>query len=342
MHRLVAESVVQGAGRTLSMPFQFLNEQSAIYTGADPYAVSQYVNQHVGAHNLRIQGRGLASAGLVHRKFGMIDLCRLHYGGRARVWSAGLADIYHVQFILRGHCHYQSAPHEGIHAAGQVLVINPQEPIDLVYSDDCEKFILKVPAALFDDACLEHRWHKPADGIRFSPMPYRFEALDSLLCLLTLICQEAEDGNVTPQLLGHYHRVVASKLMTMLRHNVCLDPPSQPPASFERLCRFIDDNIKRDIGVDELARQARISVRSLYLLFDKHANMTPMHFIRRKKLERVHATLMDPACPVSNITAVALDYGFTHLSRFAECYKAAFGVRPSDSLKARQARFGRN
>jgi transcriptional regulator GlxA family with amidase domain len=38
---------------------------------------------------------------------------------------------------------------------------------------------------------------------------------------------------------------------------------------------------------------------------------------------------------VRSVTAVALDYGFTHLGRFSECYKATFGILPSDSLKRR-------
>jgi AraC-like DNA-binding protein len=49
----------------------------------------------------------------------------------------------------------------------------------------------------------------------------------------------------------------------------------------------------------------------------------------------VYATLMDPAVRVASVTAVALDYGFTHLGRFAELYKSSFGILPSESLKAR-------
>lgn len=320
------------------MRFHFLNENSAIYTQADPYEVSHYVNQHVGSHDLRIQGRGKATAALSHRKFGIIDLCRLSYGGRTQVISDGLTDIYHVQFILRGHCHYQIDRQGNAFPAGHVMVINPDEPIDLTYSDDCEKFILKVPAALFHETCLEHRWYKPSEGIKFSPLPYRFEELETLLHLLTLVCQEAEAGSITPQLLGHYNRVVASKLMTMLRHNVRIESPALQSASFDRLVQYIEENIKRDISIEELSRQARISVRSLYLLFDKHLQTTPKNFIRQKKLERVYCHLMDPACKVANITAIAMDYGFTHLGRFSECYKAAFGVLPSASMKVRRER----
>ncbi|HSG24075.1 MAG TPA: helix-turn-helix domain-containing protein, partial [Azonexus sp.] len=39
-----------------------------------------------------------------------------------------------------------------------------------------------------------------------------------------------------------------------------------------------------------------------------------------------------------NVTAVALDYGFSHLGRFSELYKSTFGMLPSEALKERQAR----
>ncbi len=317
------------------MCFQFLNERSRVYQAADPYAVSEYVNTHVGSHDLRLARRGDSSAALSHRKFGNMDLCRLTYGRQARVVSEGLRDIYHLQFILHGHCRYELQTGSQDFSAGHLLVINPQDPIDLTYSDDCEKFILRIPTQLLNEACVENRWLRPRDGIRFSSSSYEFKDLESLLYLLTLICQEAEQGMVSPQLLNHYNRVISTKLMTMLQHNVCLEEPSVHTMSFERIVQYIDENIKRDISVEELAKQAKMSSRSLYMLFEKHARTTPKNFIRQKKLEGVYNALMDPACRIANITAVALDFGFTHLGRFSESYRSTFGMLPSDSLKAR-------
>ena len=320
------------------MCLQFLNDKSSVFASAHPNAVSEYVNQHIGSHDIRLQSASKTDAALNHRKLGYIDLCRLTYGAQARVVSEGLDDIYHVQFILRGHCRYEMFRDSSSFSAGHVLVINPNEPLDLTYSDDCEKFILKVPASLVTEACLEHSWFKPHEGIKFSSIPYKFSELESLLYLLTVLCQEAEAGIATPQILNHYNRVVASKLMTMLKHNVSLESHTLQSVSFDRLAQFIEENIKRDITVEELAQRAHMSVRSLYMLFEKNAKTTPKNFIRQKKLERVYATLMDPACKVANITSVALDYGFTHLGRFSEFYKATFGKLPSDSLRERQLR----
>lgn len=320
------------------MNLQFLNDRSCVFAGADPYEVSDYVNRHVGSHDLRLSRLNDTGASMKHRKIGSLDLCHLSYGAQARVVSPGLPDIYHVQFILRGHCRYEVFRDSLSLSAGHVLIINPEEPIDLTYSDDCEKFIVKIPTSMLDDACTEHHWFKPNESIRFSQVPYRFEEIDSLLYLLTLLCQEAESGCATPQMLQHYNRVVTGKLMTLLKHNVSLEAPAAHSIGFERLVRYIEDHIKRDLTAEDLARHAHLSLRSLYLLFEKNARTTPKNFIRQKKLEQVHATLTDPANKLANVTAVALDYGFTHLGRFSEFYKASFGVLPSESLRERHAR----
>lgn len=318
------------------MKHLFLNDKSSVFWGADPYEVSEYVNRHVGSHNLSLSRSRDAGAALKHRKAGSLDLCHLSYGAQARVVSEGLPDIYHVQFILRGHCRYEVARDCLSLPAGHVLIINPEEPIDLTYSEDCEKFIVKISSAMFHEACLEHRWFKPNEKIRFNQVPYRFEDLDSLIHLLRLVCQEAELGLATPQMLQHYNRVVTGKLMTMLKHNVCMEAPAQQSVSFERLVQYIEDNIKRDLTAECLARYARMSLRSLYLLFEKNARTTPKNFIRQKKLEHVYAALTDPCRNINNVTAVALDYGFTHLGRFSESFKSTFGMLPSESLRLRQ------
>lgn len=313
----------------------FLNDKSQIFSGADPFEVSDYVNQHVGNHGLKISGTGPTFACLSHRKAGSLDLCRLSYGAQARIVSPGLPDIYHLQFIMRGHCRYEQYRETLDLSAGHILLMNPEEPIDLTYSADCEKFIVKIPSTLFDDACAEHRWFKPNESIKFSQTPYKFEELESLLYLLNLLCQEAESNTATPQMLQHYNRVVTGKLMTMLKHNVSLETPTLQSVSFERLVQYIEDNIKNDITAEELAKRSHLSLRSLYLLFEKNANTTPKNYIRQKKLEHIYSTFTNPAVQVANVTAVALDYGFTHLGRFSELYKARFGSLPSETLRAR-------
>lgn len=322
-------------GRVMSLPF-LSGSSSNIFAAANPFEVSEYVRANVDSHSLSLSNTSHFTASLSHRRAGMVDLCRISYGAQARVISEGLEDIYHVQFILRGHCRYRLAQTTLELSAGHVLVINSNEPLDLTYSADCEKLILRIPSSMLDDACTEHRWFKPNEHIKFSQSPHKFENIDSLMTLLRLLCDEAESDAATPQMLQHYNRLVTTKLMVMLKHNVNMITAAQHSPSFDRLVNYIERNIKLELSAEQLAQYAGVSVRSLYLLFEKNTKSTPKNFVRQKKLEQVHTLLTDPSQSCPSVTTVALEYGFTHLGRFSELYKSTYGVLPSQSIRCRQ------
>lgn len=317
------------------MEFSLLKEKSVVFQGADPYDVSGYVNQHVGSHSIRLSQTSHPAADLSHRKFGDLDLCRISYGGTVRVTSEALETIYHLQILLKGHCLWRGARGQEHHfVPGELLLINPDDPVDLTYSQDCEKFIVKMPGSLLEAACAENHWHWPGEGIRFTASRHSLQEIGGLLNLLGLVCEEAESGIAPPRLQEHYGRIIANKLLC-LQNNVRREQPGGASAIFERVVHFIEENLKQDITLEQLAGLVNVSPRSLYALFEKHARTTPRHYVRQKKLERINASLRDPSAPVRNITEVALDYGFLHLGRFSESYRNAFGELPSDTLKRR-------
>ncbi|MGH8440477.1 MAG: cupin domain-containing protein, partial [Pseudomonas sp.] len=174
------------------MSSHLLSERSCVFQRADPYAVSEYVNQHVGGHSLRLPRTGDLKASINHRKFASLDLCRLSYGGKARITSPALGSLYHLQILLKGHCQSSFRGNEHHYVPGELLLINPDDPVDLTYSADCEKFILKLPVSLLEQACLEQRWQLPEGGIRFNSARHVTGELEGFIGLLGLICEEAE------------------------------------------------------------------------------------------------------------------------------------------------------
>ncbi|PTT99372.1 AraC family transcriptional regulator, partial [Pseudomonas sp. HMWF031] len=174
------------------MQAQLLSQRSRVFDHADPHAVSGYVNQHVGNHCILMPRAGQPLASLDHRKFASLDLCRISYGGSVRVTSGALEDIYHLQVLLRGNCLWRGHGQEHYFAPGELLLINPDDPVDLTYSADCEKFILKVPTRLFESVCDEQRWRYPGQGVRFVENRYQLNELEGFVNLLAMICQEAE------------------------------------------------------------------------------------------------------------------------------------------------------
>lgn len=310
-----------------------LSAKSRIFERADPHAVSDYVNQHVGTHCIQLPRTGNPEASLSHRKFGKLDLCSISYGASVHVTSPALETIYHLQLLQRGHCLWRGRGEEHYFTPGELLLINPDDPVDLTYSDDCEKLIVKLPASFLDSACLDNQWSKPSEGIRFAANRYDLRQLEGIDSLLGLICQEAETDHCIPQLQEQYSRIIASKLLCTLASNIRRDPLGESCPSFGRITDYIEEHLKQDITVEQLAQLANMSPRSLYALFERKAGTTPKSYIRQRKLEKIHGSLSDPSVKVRNITEIAMDYGFLHLGRFSESYKSTFGELPSDTLR---------
>ena len=310
-----------------------LKAKSRIFERADPHAVSEYVNQHVGSHCIRLPRTGSPQASLSHRTFGKLDLCRISYGGSVHVSSPALETIYHLQLLQRGHCLWKGNGQEHYFTPGELLLINPDDPVDLTYSDDCEKLIVKLPASVLQTACSENHWQAPSSGVRFTNNRYKLQQLEGFDSLLGLICQEAEAEQSVPQIQEQYSRIIAGKLLCMLANNVRREPLGDSCPSFGRISDYIDEHLKKDISVEQLAELANMSLRSLYMLFERKVGTTPKSYIRRRKLEQIHGRLSDPSAKVRNITEIAMDYGFLHLGRFSESYKSTFGELPSDTLR---------
>lgn len=311
-----------------------LGQRSEVFHLADPHAVSQYVNQHVGNHCIELPRASRPLAHLSHRPFAELDLCRLGYGAAVRVVSPALERFFHLQVLLHGHCLWRHGREAHYLAPGELLLINPDEPVDLTYSADCEKFIVKVPVRLLDGLCQQQRWALPAGGVRFGQHRHRLDQLPSLVGLLGMVCQEAEEPEPQPLVQAHYTQIIASKLLHLT--NVVALTGHERPMNFERVLEHIDRHLGQDLDSEALARVAQVSVRSLYGLFERNARTTPALYIRQRRLARIHACLADPSCRVRSLSELAMDHGFMHLGRFAEQYRKQFGERPSDTLKRRR------
>jgi AraC-like DNA-binding protein len=85
------------------------------------------------------------------------------------------------------------------------------------------------------------------------------------------------------------------------------------------------------ISIAAVARELGLSLRSLQAAFHAAMGVGPKARLTHIRLERARASLL-MAEPEEQVTAIALDCGFTHLSRFAEAYFRTYGERPSETL----------
>lgn len=101
-----------------------------------------------------------------------------------------------------------------------------------------------------------------------------------------------------------------------------------------RAVAFIDENAHLPVTVHDIAEAAGTGVRALQYGFRRHLDTTPLAYLRKVRLEKVHRDLQlaDPACGDS-VATIATTWGFAKSSRFAAEYFDAFGELPSQTLR---------
>jgi len=311
-----------------------LSERSLVFAACAPGQVSEYVGRHLGSHRLQIPRATAACASLAHRSFASLDLCRLHYAGQVRILAPALDELYHLQILLRGRCLWQGREGTQGYGPGELMLLNPCEPVDLVYSDDCEKFIVKLPTALVARICQAQGWRLPKDGIRFA-RPVAQRPSEDVLDLLALICREAEAA-LPGDLHEPYLQILVTKLLLQLPSNLQTQlPRHESSGRFAQLLEHIETHLGEELSPRQLAAQVHLSERGLFSLFQREVGCAPLEFVRQRRLERVRQVLLDPQASARSVTEVALAHGFLHLGRFAQQYRTRFGETPSATWRGR-------
>jgi AraC-like DNA-binding protein len=134
-----------------------------------------------------------------------------------------------------------------------------------------------------------------------------------------------------PLLVESALRLIFEHVPHRLSFQLTGDQLQVAPRYVRRAVDFMHTNMHQPLTMIDIAEVAGVSVRSLQAGFRKFKDTTPAAYLRRIRLEAVHAelSLRENRLPVSE---VALKWGFTQMGRFAAQYHARFGHYPSQML----------
>jgi AraC-like DNA-binding protein len=145
--------------------------------------------------------------------------------------------------------------------------------------------------------------------------------------------------NLTPLLLDQLRRLAAASLLTVFPNTTMTaarlrEPGRIPPAAVRRAIAHMDAHADEPLTAATIAAAAGIGVRGLQVAFRRHLDQTPLEYLRRVRLERVHRELQ-AATPGAGVTvkATARRWGFANPGRFTAEYRAAYGHLPSHTLR---------
>lgn len=99
---------------------------------------------------------------------------------------------------------------------------------------------------------------------------------------------------------------------------------------FQDIRSLLSDDLSQPIYSEEIARKLGLSVRTMHDVVRRYRGMSLHRYLRLRRLWLVRQRLLAGA---DSVKAVALVFGFWHLSDFSRSYRDQFGETPSQTLE---------
>ena len=97
---------------------------------------------------------------------------------------------------------------------------------------------------------------------------------------------------------------------------------------------YMERHLSEPLTMTDIASHVGVSVRSIQQGFHDELGVTPMAYLRDRRLERVREELTDAETGDGvTVTEVAERWGFNHLGGFAALYRKRWGESPSQTLQ---------
>jgi AraC-like DNA-binding protein len=113
----------------------------------------------------------------------------------------------------------------------------------------------------------------------------------------------------------------------------------QRPRGVKRAIDYMHANLDAPITLADLVAVAGVPGRTLFHHFRAFKGVAPMRYLRDRRFEQARRALLS-AGQEENVTAIAVRWGFSHMSRFAAEYRRRFGESPSTTLAAARSATG--
>jgi AraC-like DNA-binding protein len=150
--------------------------------------------------------------------------------------------------------------------------------------------------------------------------------------------EQANSIMASPMTVVSFEQFILGELLLCHPHNYtkALESLNRSIASRDvrRAIEFMHANLEAPLTIERIAATAGVAGQTLFKHFRDTCGISPMRYVRNLRFERAHQELLK-AGEGSQISAIALRWGFAHLGRFAVEYRQRFGESPSETLGRR-------
>ncbi|MGU7778777.1 AraC family transcriptional regulator [Burkholderia sp. PU8-34] len=307
----------------------------------------EQVSAELAEHALRWK-RGVPDAALFKAQLNHLTIYALQYGAEVEVTPRPFDGFSLVHTSLAGGAEIECDGHVMGVSEGRTAVLAPKAHVRLRWRPGTRQLIVKVP-----DSLIRLVSGRPPDDAAPGLAP-GFLLPGALASQWDLIAQSllnvlavADEGGIRAEWRDHFERSLA---LFLLVHRPSLTAAQAGPAADSRgapaesgarggirqmdaLLEFIDARLCAPISLEDLARAAGVSFRTLNVLCRRYHGATPMELLRNIRLDAARVQLLTD--PRASITDTALTFGFGHHGRFSAYYFARFNELPRDTQKKR-------
>lgn len=166
--------------------------------------------------------------------------------------------------------------------------------------------------------------------------PRSVEVLTYWLCRVLLETENHQNAALNRLAICAFE----DELLDRLARTVQLDmPPRRRPLvslrqrGLKLALRFLSESNDPGLTIPELCKAANVSQRTLEYAFREQFNLTPLGFLKLRRIHRARYELMTSSHAQATVTQIAHHNGFLEAGRFATEYRILFGELPSQTLK---------
>jgi len=265
------------------------------------------------------------------------------YGADVLVTPGQLGGFYLVQIPLAGKGWVSLSGQQHGCLPGMATIQDPERPVDMYWSGDCRKIVLRFDRAGLERFAELHTGRRVGGALPLLPSidlsTPSGTALKVLLNSVASLPADASDA-LSPLMKAHLETCFMSAMLTLQPGQESESGGTgdrfEPPQAVRRVRDYLHAKAHEPIDLSELSDVGGVPLRTLHHQFKRALGVTPMQLLREIRLERVRAELLRGA-PGTNVTSVALDWGFDHLGRFAASYRERYGETPRDTLQRLRA-----
>jgi AraC family ethanolamine operon transcriptional activator len=162
--------------------------------------------------------------------------------------------------------------------------------------------------------------------------PSAFNVRETMLHDLdTIVHQIAQHPDLSADAADFYRRAILEMIGQSLQARTVHHDLVRSWSLMHDITDYLRAIKARPVHISELCERFSVSRRTLHRVFEERIGMSPIAYLRHRRLCEVHSVLLSGN--VTSIAETAVNHGFVQLSRFAAAYRALFGELPSHTLQ---------